>query len=74
MAIQTIPVQPQEARRDGEELTAFTLRRIRNEIIEECAAIAEAELLSNGDNWPEDRAYNQAISHAVDAIRALKDI
>ncbi len=29
-----------DQRREGEEMTAFTIRRIRNEIIEECANAA----------------------------------
>ena len=51
--------------RDGESVTAFTMRRIRAEIIEECANAAESELVFN------DEAYNRGIRSAVTAIRAL---
>ena len=57
-------------KRDDETITAFTLRRIRDEIIEECAQVAEGAI-------PDIQKYN-SVSETVGAhiaarrIRALR--
>lgn len=61
-------------KRDDGNMTEFTIRRIRNEIIEECAKAAEGEYVGEDGspcNEP-DISYNMAIDHAADAIRQLK--
>lgn len=39
---------------------------------EACALAAEAERLTDGTNDPADVAYNNAVKHCTDAIRARK--
>lgn len=58
--------------RDGETITAFTMRRVRDEIIEECALAVEAEYLNSETEHPEDKSYDQAIRDAAEAVRVLK--
>ncbi len=68
-------VQPSSSdiveRHQLETITAFTMRRIRAEIIEECAKVAEAERLTDNTGMPEDAGYNSAVRHIADAIRAM---
>jgi len=60
-------------RREREDMTAFTIRRIRNELIEKCAIAVEGESLELDTNQSDDIIYNKAIRDAADAVRALKD-
>lgn len=63
--------------RDGESVTEFTLRRIRNEIIEECAKACEARIrgtdgLPGGDEWGHHAPYNAEAAACAKAVRDLK--
>lgn len=61
--------------RPGEDITAFTMRRIRNDIIDECAKAVAAQTVGEDGvplNDPTDIAYNMAIEHAAEAVLALK--
>ena len=66
----------EQTKRPDESQTAFTMRQIRNEIIEECAKAAEKA-------WPRAHTYasenadlyygqDHAVRTAVKAIRGLK--
>jgi hypothetical protein len=57
-----------DQRRDGEGVTEFTMRRIRNEIIEECAQ--EAERLHQKPGWSPH--YKNASLAIAGSIRNLK--
>jgi hypothetical protein len=65
-----------DQRREGEGMTEFTMRRLNNEMIEQCAAAAEKA-------WPRAHTYasenadiyrgqDHAVSTVVKAIRSLK--
>jgi hypothetical protein len=45
----------------------------RDNVIEECAKIIEAEKLEEAPDNDSDRAYDAAIEHAAAAIRAAKE-
>jgi hypothetical protein len=57
-------------RREDETLTAFTLRRLRAEFLEEAACIVMGEFVDwAATQEPTDAAYNNALMHAAEAIR-----
>ena len=56
------------AKRDDESVTAFTMRQIRAEILEEAATIAEREFVRSAST-PVEVAYNSAIMDVAEALR-----
>jgi hypothetical protein len=69
-------VSPRDERRDGEGMTEFTMRRIRNEIIEECAKVADEEIVSIGAGygwgaWSEDE-YHMATNTATKIAASIR--
>ena len=62
-----------KARRRIEERDwVLDVRKLGNEIIEQCAkAVENLKLIPTRDQT--DSAYNQAIRHGAEAVRALKD-
>jgi hypothetical protein len=65
------------SRHEGEDMTAFTMRKIRNEIIESCAIRAEATALNfvNGEAQTKyGKAYQSGCHNAANHIRAMKDL
>lgn len=57
--------------KNDETFTAFTVRRMRAEFLEEAAKLVEAETVTPDDNDPDstDISYNMALTHAAEAIR-----
>lgn len=56
--------------RDGENPTAFAVRLMRAEVLEEAAKIIQGEMVTEDQPPdPTDVSYNMAIVHAVDALR-----
>jgi hypothetical protein len=67
-------------RREGESVNAFTLRQIRNEVLEQAACVVEDgqethSTSAHGDSYhltPRHKHNSAGLAYAV-AIRALKD-
>lgn len=57
-----------EIRREGESMTQFTIRRLRNDIIEQCAKVCEQRITKDGGS-----NFTPIIMACADAIRSLKD-
>ncbi len=57
-------------RRSDESVTAFTLRRVRNEILEHAARVVLEERVSEMDST--DVSYNMALTHAAEAVLRMR--
>lgn len=65
-------------KRDDETVTQFTMRKIREEIIEECARACEARIkgtdgLPGGNDWGHHAPYNCEAMACAGAVRALSN-
>ncbi len=64
-------------KQENETVTQFTMRKIRAEIIEECARMADGWLERHGETeiqYTSAREYAcDAVADVADAIRALKN-
>jgi hypothetical protein len=62
-----------DERREGEDVTSFTMRRIRNEILEAAARTVLAEQVTpDADPDPTDVSYNIALEHAAEAVLRMR--
>ena len=61
------------ARRAAREAQRLARARARREALEEAIAVVNAEHLQAPDRCEEDRAYDMAVRHCVEALEALRD-
>jgi hypothetical protein len=60
--------------RKGETVTAFTMRRIRNDIIEACAMVCDNRVHGDDAGSSHYAPYDAEAKACAQAIRALKDL